>query len=72
MSETKKQGRAVNPNSARQLKLAAKAALLASGVTIKRGRSVDPNSANQLKKAERLANPKPKGRPSTKQTVIVA
>lgn len=72
MSETKRQGRASNPNSARQQKLAARAALIASGGTIKRGRTANPNSASSLKKAERLANPKPKGRPSTKQAAIVA
>lgn len=72
MSDTKQKGRTINPNSARQQKLAAKAARIASGETVKRGRAVNPNRASQLKKAERLANPKSKGRPSTKVASTVA
>ena len=46
-----KQGRPVNPNSARQARLAAKAALEAQGVEIKRGRPVDNESARQARLA---------------------
>jgi hypothetical protein len=45
----KKLGRPVNPTSARQAKLAAKAELKASGVEIKRGRPVVEGSKNQTK-----------------------
>lgn len=47
--ETKKLGRPVNPNSARQKQLAEKAELKASGVEIKRGRPVVEGSKNQMK-----------------------
>ena len=45
-------GRKLNPNSARQIRLAALAEMKASGVESKRGRKSDPNSANALRKAE--------------------
>ena len=48
---TKKQGRPVNPNSERQARLAAKAALQAQGVEIKRGRPVEETSARQARLA---------------------
>jgi len=46
-----KQGRPVNPNSARQARLSVKAELLASGIEIKRGRPVEENSARQARLA---------------------
>ena len=50
-----KRGRPVNPNSARQIKMAERQALMDAGVVFKRGRKVDPNSANQKKLAARQA-----------------
>jgi hypothetical protein len=46
-----KQGRPVNPNSARQARLKAAAELKAQGVEIKRGRPVDNESARQARLA---------------------
>ena len=67
--EVKKLGRPVVENSARQLKLKAKQALIESGVVIKRGRPVVEGSKNQLKQERKaklaeagLLNGK-KGRP---------
>ncbi len=48
-----RRGRKSNPNSAHQLKLAARAALIASGEAPKRGRKSNPGSAHQMKLAER-------------------
>ena len=45
----KKLGRPVNPNSARQAKLAAKAEMKENGIQIKRGRPVVEGSKNQMK-----------------------
>lgn len=53
--ENSTKGRKTNPNSARQIKLAAKAAAIANGETIKRGRDANPNSARQLKLAAKAA-----------------
>lgn len=66
--ENSTKGRKTNPNSARQIKLAARAAAIAAGQTIKRGKEADPNSARQLKLAARAAalasgQPITKGRP---------
>ena len=64
MSEVKQRGRPSNPNSARNQKLAAKAARIANGETVRPGRTVDPNSKNQQRLAARLARgPVTKGRP---------
>ena len=57
--ETKQRGRKSNPNSARQMKLALKAALENAGVTIQRGRKTNPTSERQQRLAmfaERIAN----------------
>lgn len=43
----KRVGRPVNPNSARQLKLAERARLEEAGVVIKRGPKINPDSAHQ-------------------------
>lgn len=51
MSDVKQRGRKVDPNSARQQKLARKA----SGVTLQRGRAADPNSARQQKLARKVS-----------------
>ena len=51
----KRVGRPVNPNSARQIKMAERQALLDSGVIFKRGRKVDHNSANQKRLTARQA-----------------
>jgi len=60
MSETKQRGRAVDPNSKRQQKLATRAA---NGPGA-RGRAVDPNSKRQQKLAAVAANgPGKRGRP---------
>jgi len=66
--ENSTKGRKTNPNSARQIKLAAKATAIANGETIKRGRDADPNSKRQQKlaaQAARVASGQPvtKGRP---------
>lgn len=60
MSDTKQRGRAVNPNSKRQQKLAS----LALNGPSPRGRAVDPNSKRQQILADRAANGlKQRGRP---------
>ena len=51
-AEIENRGRKLNPNSARQIRLAALAEMKANGVESKRGRKSDPNSANALRKAE--------------------
>lgn len=51
----KRVGRPVNPNSARQIKMAERQALLDAGVVFKRGRKVDPNSDNQKRLTARQA-----------------
>lgn len=66
--ENSTKGRKVNPNSVRQIRLAAKAAAIANGTVIKPGKTADPNSARQQKlaaKAARIASGEPitKGRP---------
>ena len=71
--ENSTKGRKTNPNSARQIKLAAKAAAIANGTSIKPGRAADPNSARQQKlaaKAAKIASGEPitKGRP--KKTAV--
>lgn len=50
-----KRGRPVLEGSARQAKLAARAAKMANGETISRGRPVNPNSPRQLRLAARAA-----------------
>ena len=50
-----KRGRPVVENSARQVKLAARAAKLANGETISRGRPANPNSQRQARLAVRAA-----------------
>lgn len=52
-TETKTKGRKVNPNSARQMKLALKAELAEQGISIQRGRKPNENSARQQRLAER-------------------
>lgn len=57
--ETKARGRKVNPNSARQQKLAMYASLKEQGLNIKRGRKVNETSARQQRLnayQERIAN----------------
>ena len=54
VTETKKLGRPVDPNSPRQKMLAEKAALREAGL-LKRGRKADPNSKNAVKQAIREA-----------------
>ena len=57
--EVKQRGRKTNPNSARQAKLAARAALLEQGFTPQRGRKIDPSSPRQQRlsaMAERKAS----------------
>lgn len=71
--ENSTKGRKTNPNSKRQIKLAAKSAAIANGETIKRGRDANPNSARQQKlaaKAAKIASGEPitKGRP--KKTAV--
>lgn len=53
--EDSTKGRKTNPNSARQIKLAAKAEAIANGTSIKPGRAADPNSKRQLKLAAKAA-----------------
>jgi len=73
--ENSTNGRKTNPNSARQIKLAAKAAAIANGTSIKPGRAADPNSARQQKLAAKAAAIAAgieitKGRPK-KNTVVI-
>lgn len=78
MSEqTKQPGRAVNPNSKRQQKLAAQAAAIANGTPIKQGRAVNPNSKRQqaiAAKQDAIANGVvvKRGRPATKKAAVEA
>ncbi len=69
MESNKTKGRAINPNSKRQQKLAAQAEAKANGTEIKRGRNADPTSKRQQKlanKATAIANGTPiqRGRPT--------
>lgn len=71
--ENSTKGRKTNPNSARQIKLAAKAAAIANGTVIKPGKVADPNSVRQQKLAAKAAaiasgTPITKGRP--KKTAV--
>jgi hypothetical protein len=76
-TEVKQRGRKVNPNSARQLKLATRTALAEQGLTIQRGRKPNENSARQQRLAafaERIANGEvvKRGRPKKQATNEVA
>ena len=76
-TETKQRGRKVNPNSARQLKLATRAALAEQGLSVQRGRKPNANSARQQHLAafaERIANGEvvKRGRPKKVATTEVA
>lgn len=51
VEETKKLGRPINAESERQKRLAAKAALIASGIEVKRGRHIDAESERQKRLA---------------------
>ena len=73
--ETKARGRKSNPNSARQQKLATRAALEAQGLTIARGRKVNGTSARQQRLAafaERIANGEMVKRGRPKKNSVVA
>lgn len=52
-TKTAKRGRPTVENSARQARLAARAARLAAGGELKKGRPANPNSARQLKITKR-------------------
>ena len=76
-TELKQRGRKVNPNSARQLKLATRAALAEQGLNVQRGRKPNGNSARQQRLAafaERMANGEviKRGRPKKQATTEVA
>ena len=53
-TETKSKGRPVVADSARQARLAARAARVANGGEVKRGRPSNPNSARQARLAARV------------------
>lgn len=77
MNEIKQRGRKVNPNSARQLKIAAREALAEQGLTIQRGRKPNESSARQQRLAmfaARIANGEvvKRGRPKKQATTEVA
>ena len=72
-----KRGRPTVEGSARQARLAARAARVAAGGEVKRGRPASANSARQAKlaaKAAKLANGEviKRGRPATKQAEVAA
>jgi len=76
-TETVKRGRPTVEGSARQARLAARAARVAAGGEVKRGRPASANSARQAKlaaKAAKLANGEviKRGRPATKQAEVTA
>jgi hypothetical protein len=76
-TETVKRGRPTIEGSARQARLAARAARVAAGGEVKRGRPASANSARQAKlaaKAAKLANGEAikRGRPATKQAEVAA
>lgn len=54
-TETKRRGRPVVNNSARQAKLAARAERIANGGSVERGRPSNPNSARQARLAAQAA-----------------
>lgn len=70
-------GRNIDPNSARQQKLARLKAAMENGEVVRRGRKANPNSANALRKA-RIAELKAagvevrRGRPSSAKTEVKA
>lgn len=74
---TVKRGRPTVEGSARQARLAARAARVAAGGEVKRGRPASANSARQAKlaaKAAKLANGEAikRGRPAVKQAEVAA
>ena len=74
-NETKKsKGRPTVEGSARQARLAARAARVAAGGEVKRGRPSNPTSARQAKLAARAAagGTVKRGRPATKQVEVAA
>ena len=76
-TETVKRGRPTVEGSARQARLAARAARVAAGGEVKRGRPASANSARQAKlaaKAAKLANGEviKRGRPAAKQAEVTA
>ena len=77
MNEIKQRGRKVNPNSARQQKIAMKQALVEQGLTVQRGRKPNESSARQQRLAAfaaRIANGEvvKRGRPKKQATTEVA
>ena len=76
-NKSSKRGRPTVENSARQARLAARAARVAAGGEVKRGRPANTSSARQAKlaaKAAKLAAGEviKRGRPSTKQAEVAA
>ena len=76
-NKSSKRGRPSVEGSARQARLAARAARVAAGGEVKRGRPASTNSARQAKlaiKAAKLAAGESikRGRPSTKQAEVAA
>ena len=71
---TAQRGRPTVSNSARQARLAARAARVAAGGEVKRGRPSNPASARQAKLAAREAagGTVKRGRPATKQVEVAA
>ena len=76
-NKSSKRGRPTVEGSARQARLAARAARVAAGGEVKRGRPANQSSARQAKlaaKAAKLAAGEviKRGRPSTKQAEVAA
>lgn len=62
-TETKSKGRPVIENSARQMRLAARAARVAAGGEVRKGRPSNPDSARQQRLANRASGVVKRGRP---------
>jgi hypothetical protein len=74
IAKEEKRGRPINPTSARQIRLATKAALIEAGVNVDRGRKVDPTSERQKRLnafAEKWGDqPIKRGRPKMEKAVV--
>jgi len=72
-TETKSKGRPVVENSARQMRLAARAIRVAAGGEVKRGRPSNPESARQQRLAVRASGVTVKrGRPKMEKQEVEA
>lgn len=76
IEKEEKRGRHIDPTSARQIRLATKAALIEAGVNVERGRKVDPTSERQKRLNAFAAKwgdqPIKRGRPKMEKAVVAA